>query len=181
MLSTITLGLYEIYWLAATRNEMVSKYRVKIPHAFYMVAVKAFQFFGAIIVLVLIFSIIPSEEKAVKAAFENRPPKPSAECLAEYAQSMECRNEVDSYFDAPKDITPHLYATVSLILITMITSEAFLITRWLLPWARGVNKVTGGWSRRTTMAVTLPGVLLPTSLTPLYYILIIQHAFNRIR
>ena len=178
LLSIITLGLYEIYWLASTRNEMVEKYRVKIPSAYYMIVVKGLQFIGAIVVIALILFVIPSQQKKVNLASSNIQ-KPSANCLPDYAVNTECKNQIDRYYNQPTNNAPYLYTVALLIVITMIVLEAFYITRWLWPYAKGVGKITNRWSRGTAIMLTIPGILLPTAIKDVYPILIIQNAFNR--
>ena len=54
-LNFITLGLYELYWLTSTRNEMVEKFHAKIPSAAYMVILRGLLLveFIAVVVIVL--------------------------------------------------------------------------------------------------------------------------------
>jgi hypothetical protein len=178
LFSIITLGLYEIYWLASTRNEMVRKYRVKIPGAGYMVVVKGLQFIGAITVIAIVLLIIPRQQD--KLIHAQSIPKPSANCLSEYNVNSECKNEIDKYYAQPTDNAPYLYMVALLTLILMLAAEGFYLTRWLWPYAKGVGKVTGGWSKGKAMALTVPGVLLPVAIKDVYPVLLIQSAFNRV-
>lgn len=54
-LNFITLGLYELYWLSSTRNEMVKKFHVQIPSSAYMVILRGLLLVEFISVVVIVF------------------------------------------------------------------------------------------------------------------------------
>lgn len=190
LLNLITLGLYETFWYAQTRNEMVAKYHVKIPSAIYLIAIKLLQFIGLVTVVIILFSTLPSNNRA-----QEKVHAPTKECLAEYGANVDkaaaaanapaltsvCKDEVDSYFNAPKDHSDGLVLAAVLIPIASLTLQAFFITRWLLPYAKGVGKVTAStWSRAATSGITALAITLPIGLVS-PEILIIQNVFNQVK
>ena len=168
LLSIVTLGLYELYWLVKTRNEMVSKFQAKVPDATYAVVVRALQLIGFFAVVFIIFYALPANNRKVDTALSH---KPAAVCYGSYSSNAECKKEVDNYY-VTDDSTTLMFAVLAIIAVLGVL-DGYYITRWIKPYAIAVEKVTAG-RMPASAAIGAYGLI-----SPLFGVLLIQRAFNK--
>lgn len=166
LLDIVTLGLYEIYWLVATRNEMVSRFRVKIPSGAYVVVANVIQLLGVAALIVILFFAIPPNNRRVDQALTH---KPSPECYSRYNQSAVCRQQIDSYYITDNSTSLVLWALATIIGLGVLFWV--YINNFIRPYLVGVEKVMGG-------QLPLPGIMVAI-IVPAVGMLLIQRAFNR--
>ncbi len=168
LLSVITLGLYELYWLVATRNEMVAKFGAKIPSGVYAVVVNLLQLVGLAALIVILLVAIPSNNRLIDQALAH---KPSPECYAQYNQSAACKQQIDSYYVADNSTSLVFWSLA--IIVAMGVIFWFYINRFIRPYLVGVEKVIG---RKLPLEAIIVAILLP-----MVGMLLIQRAFNQIQ
>lgn len=167
LLDIMTLGLYEIYWLATTRNEMVAKFHVKIPGTAYIVIMNVLQLLGVAALIVILFFVIPSNNQRGDVALMH---KPSPECYSQYNQSATCKQQIDNYYVGDNSASLVLWSLA--IIIGLGVLFWFYINNFIRPYLVGVEKAIGG-------QLPLLGIITAI-LMPVVGILLIQRAFSQI-
>jgi hypothetical protein len=188
LLNLFTLGIYELFWLSETRQEMVSKYGVKIPSAKIIVFIVGFQLITCLSAFGVFFL---AYNQANKVSSSPTVPTPTQQCWLDYAKSndpqlsastvlsQQCRRSVDKFYaDSDKYYADQtrvfrLFAVFYGLGFAALLSVIFY-ARWCLHYAAGVAVVTGGKLSKTR-AVNYLTLLPPTIRT-----LLIQDAFNNV-
>jgi len=184
-INIVTLGFYELYWLAQTRNEMAVGYGLNMPRTGVLMILKGLQTVIFIGVLLAVFVGIPQGNRQV-----HNLTKPSPQCFIDYVDSSdrtragksatvteECRSTVDNYYDSSRNgddyIMYSLYFLVGAFIVMPLASWLFM-KWWLVPYACAVERVTGN-AISATAATLLLAVGPPTA--AMYAI---QSAFNKV-
>ena len=181
--AVVTLGIYELVWLAKVRNEMVRKFGMTLPKTALLVIGEAFQLAAFMSVLLIVLVAIPAGNHKVDTV-----QRPSPQCFIEYAQSADsvrsggpstvssaCRQTVDNYYAAADESGRWIGLSLAGILAAFVAMGAVLIlllSRWLRPFAAAVEEVTGGTVSASAALILL--VLAP----PMVAMGVIQSAFN---
>ena len=172
LLTVVTLGLYELVWVAQTRNEMVSKFGAKIPSAGYVILVRFLQLAGLIAVVVIVLHAAPSSNRNDQQILDSRS-KPAAICYGQYNQSSECRSQIDAYV-APLPFDALDWAGVALgIIFASVLLDLLFMLRWVAAYGLAVQKVT---------KQTVPGLVAVLALggvVPILGMLHVQNVFNK--
>jgi hypothetical protein len=172
ILTIVTLGFYGLVWLAQTREEMITKYKVKIPSIGYAILVKTSLFIGFLVGVAIILYFIPANNRAVDN-FEKSRIQPSAICFGEYNTNSECRHEIDRYDAQSPDESLQLFGLFLLIIIAMGVIDWFYLSRWVVKYAEATQIVTGQRLAGTMSVLAVGGVL------PFMGMLNVQDAFNK--
>ena len=171
----ITLGLYELYWLYKTRNEIVSKFRISIPSAWWLLLAKTIQVGCILFTVYTLFYAIPVNNQRINSLM-----RPSPECFIEYTQSSDsvraggsetvgqnCKNQVDEYFKGDNTI-----ALLEIVFGLYVVSFVLLwltLKRWYTPYAEVTKK---------KLSSTYVMILLIVVPSP-WGMLAIQNAYNK--
>jgi len=180
VLSLLTFGFYELFWLSETRQQMVSKFGVRIPSFKRFLFVMGFQISSLLVVLAILFLLVPFLNHKINTSPNN--PLPAQQCQIDFAAnrpvSQMCRDSVNNYYGttSPKQRYSS-YLTDSLIGVMVILLAGILsgfgTVRWLEQYAAGVQTATYGKLSQSKVNNFL--MLLP----PTIRILVIQNAFNK--
>lgn len=177
-LNILTLGIYKLFWLSETRQEMVSKFNVQIPKFRLVLLIEGFQVACLLLALAGLFLLLPYLNNKVSTAPDN--PSPSFQCQYDYAAGRQatdaCKEAVDNYFGttSPKQKYSNymeyaLIGTMAVILIGILS--ALLLIRWIKHYAAAVALVTQNRISQTRATNYL--TLLPTT-----GMLLVQSAYN---
>ena len=177
-LNILTLGIYTLFWLSATRQEMVSKFDVQIPRFRRVLLIEGFQVMCIVLVLIGLFLLAPYFSNKASTAPNN--PSPSFQCQYDYAAGHQvtntCKEAVNSYLGttSPKQrysnyLAYTLVGTMAVILIGILST--LIIIRWIKHYAAAVAVVTQNKISQTRAINYL--TLLPTA-----GMLLIQSAYN---
>lgn len=148
----LTLGFYDIFWLARTRNQIVRTYNISLPSHFWLIAGRAVVGVAAICVIAIVLVGIP---KVNSYTTDTQPP--SGECFYEYGESKDfearsdvsqvCQGQVDGYYDQAVRGGNIMLGFMIFIITFFICApilNIFFIKKWLEPYAAAVEKITGG-------------------------------------
>lgn len=180
LLDIATLGLYELYWLYKTRNEMVVKLGKSIPGGWWLLLAKTIQIGCVLLTVYAVLYAIPTNNRRI-----DNLTRPSAACFGEYAHSSDsvraggqetvsqnCKNQVDEYFKGDNSIN-----LLEIVLGFYVVSFVLLwltLKRWYVPYAEAIAKVT-----RQKLNSTYAMVLLVVVPSP-FGMLSIQNILNKV-
>ena len=171
----LTLGFYELIWLAQTRKELVESYGAKIPRTAYIVAT---HLVGVVISLLLIHLaflwLVPAD---------NGPSAISSDCWSQYILSgapedvnssatisSVCKQEINQFYQNDARQIQQFKEYGLIIVLGLFYILAYL--RWFTYYASAVEKATRG--KLSGLITMLLVVLLPYGVS----MLLIQHVFN---
>ena len=180
LLDLATLGLYELYWLYKTRNEMVNKFGISIPGIWWLLLTKTLQIGCVLFTVYAVFFAIPANNRRV-----DNLTRPSAICFSEYTQSsgsvraggqetvsQDCKVQVDEYFKGDNSIS--LLEIIFGLYIVSFVLLWLTFKRWYAPYAEIVAKVT-----RQKLSSRYAMVLLVLVPSP-WGMLVIQDTYNKL-
>ena len=180
LLDVITLGFYELYWLAKTRNEMASKLRLNVPSALWLILAKTVQIGCILFTIYAVLFAIPANSKRIDNLI-----RPSPQCFIAYTESRDaaragkpstlsqhCRQQMDNYY-FQSDSTVQLLLVVASLYVLSATLMWLLLKRWFVPYAEAIAKAT-----QQRINSTQAMLLLTAAPSPLGMIFI-QRTFNQ--
>ena len=148
LLEIFTLGLYELYWLYKTRNELVRKFRTNIPSAWWLILAKTLQLAIILFVVYAVVIAIPANNRRI-----NNLTRPSPECFIEYSDSKDaeragrkstvsqtCEAQIDEYFKT--DSTATLLLAVFGLYAASFIMFHFLLKNWYVPYSEAIVKAS---------------------------------------
>jgi len=146
-LSVLTLGLYKIYWLSATRKEMVMAYQLRIPSSAYLIIVRLYQYFCLGFILYSFIFVLPAGDKAATTIAP-----PTKECLisaggvsgTDVGPSSECEASISNYYDNPAINKEEQFLKLSALFFATGLLCYLAYARWLNYYCGGTETVTQG-------------------------------------
>lgn len=179
VLTLITLGLYEFYWLYKTRNEMVREYNVKIPNGWWPIIVNVIQIGCFVFIAYALLFAVPANNRRTANVV-----RPSAECFVESTQSVDsvanggietvsqdCKNQIAEYFKRDNSIM--LLATTFGLSVISFALLWLILTKWYMPYATSISRITNG--RLDTSSAILLLILVPSP----FGMVAVQDALNK--
>jgi hypothetical protein len=157
LLSCLTLGLYDLYWLARTRNELVKTVGARLPGNHWLMLLGSVKIACAALLVwsVYILYIAPA------------PPVVTAECQRQYTLSLSessverpeypyttaCKEQI-----ALRDITPDhrliAFGLLPLVALVGLASLSFFY-RWLIPYVGAAQAATKNKLHETNLMLML--------------------------
>src|SRR6476469_4187057 len=180
VLNLFTLGLYELYWLISTRNEIVREHNLTLPSGLWLLLSRLTQLSCLIAVSWICIFALPANQR-------NRPSEISKECVIQQfesasnrsnadkkALSQDCRQQIaaENQYTQKQENVLRLLTVVLLAFLTSLILLGSILKRWYAPYANAISIATDGKLSGINAMLLLTTVPFGT--------LFIQNEFNKL-
>ena len=176
----VSLGVYELFWFAQTRQEMMALTDVRIPRVRWIVVLRLFNIIGLVVAVWAILSLSSSGNQGVisttcwraymlSTASEDVK-QDFANAGGSTAYTPACQKEVANSNRVDRD--QEIYVSTIIVMLVGLCGATLIFCRWLNYYTAAVAKVTRGKLSHTQAMFYLG--MLPNGVG----MLLVQDTFN---